>query len=232
METICSKTKKGETSMNKINGYTEEEAKNLVEFIKQGKQKGKTLTYLFETYGVEHGRAKGSVRNYYYTLMKNEKGDERIVRLLDGSCLSVEKIKEFTIQKNYHYSSAYEFLSVAKCCANIVDKEIDILMPSKNEEIVNEVLGGVKKGTGRKKLRLISSFGKLGFFDLDSCYADIERTINLVGIYGSEYKVINEIFETYNNRKLFLVFNTYFSYISSAFSVPTISSKLINFKEL
>jgi hypothetical protein len=96
METICSKTKKGETSMNKINGYTEEEAKNLVEFIKQGKQKGKTLTYLFETYGVEHGRAKGSVRNYYYTLMKNEKGDERIVRLLDGSCLSVEKIKEFT----------------------------------------------------------------------------------------------------------------------------------------
>jgi hypothetical protein len=82
--------------MNKINGYTEEEAKNLVEFIKEGKQKGKTLTYLFETYGLQHGRAKGSVRNYYYTLMKNEKSDERIVRLLDGSCLSVEKIKEFT----------------------------------------------------------------------------------------------------------------------------------------
>ena len=82
--------------MNKINGYTEEEAKNLVEYIKEGKQKGKTLTYLFETYGVNHGRAKGSVRNYYYTLMKNEKRDERIVQLLDGSCLSVEKIKEFT----------------------------------------------------------------------------------------------------------------------------------------
>ena len=82
--------------MNKINGYTEEEAKNLVEFIKDGKQKGKTLTYLFETYGLEHGRAKGSVRNYYYALMKNEKGDERIVQLLDGSQLSVEKIREFT----------------------------------------------------------------------------------------------------------------------------------------
>ena len=82
--------------MNKINGYTEEEAKSLVEFIKEGKQKGKTLTYLFETYGLQKGRAKGSVRNYYYTLMKNEKGDERIVKLLDGSELSVEKIKEFT----------------------------------------------------------------------------------------------------------------------------------------
>ncbi|MBR2376089.1 MAG: hypothetical protein IKA88_07360 [Clostridia bacterium] len=82
--------------MNKINGYTEEEAKTLVDFIKEGKQKGKTLTYLFELYGMRHGRAKGSVRNYYYTLMKNEKGDERIVRLLDGASLSVEKIREFT----------------------------------------------------------------------------------------------------------------------------------------
>lgn len=82
--------------MNKINGYTEEEAKNLVEYIKEGKRKGKTLTYLFATYGLEHGRAKGSVRNYYYALMKNEKGDERIVKLLDGSSLSVEKIKEFS----------------------------------------------------------------------------------------------------------------------------------------
>ncbi len=82
--------------MNKINGYTEEEAKSLVEFIKEGKSKGKTLTYLFETYGAARGRAKGSVRNYYYALMKNEKKDERIVKLLDGSKLSVEKIREFT----------------------------------------------------------------------------------------------------------------------------------------
>ncbi len=82
--------------MNKINGYTEEEAKNLVDFIKEGKQKGKTLTYLFETYGLQNGRAKGSVRNYYYALMKNEKGDERIVKLLNGTELSVEKIREFT----------------------------------------------------------------------------------------------------------------------------------------
>ena len=67
-----------------------------MEFIKDGKRKGKTLTYLFETYGLENGRARGSVRNYYYALMKNEKGDERIVKLLDGSCLSVEKIQEFT----------------------------------------------------------------------------------------------------------------------------------------
>lgn len=82
--------------MNKINGYTEEEAKNLVEYIWSGKQAGKTLTYLFEAYGAQHGRAKGSVRNYYYALMKNSKEDERVVRLLDGKQLSVEQIREFT----------------------------------------------------------------------------------------------------------------------------------------
>ena len=82
--------------MNKINGYTEEEAKSLVEYIWAGKQAGKTLTYLFETYGAEHGRAKGSVRNYYYALMKSQKKDERVVKLLDGKQLSVEQISEFT----------------------------------------------------------------------------------------------------------------------------------------
>lgn len=82
--------------MQKINGYTEEEAKTLVKYVADGKKKGKTLTYLFESYGLQYGRAKGSVRNYYYALMKNEKGDERIVRLLDGTSLSVEKIREFT----------------------------------------------------------------------------------------------------------------------------------------
>jgi hypothetical protein len=51
---------------------------------------------LFASYGLERGRAKGSVRNYYYALMKNEKKDERIVKLLDGTNLSVEKIREFT----------------------------------------------------------------------------------------------------------------------------------------
>ncbi len=82
--------------MYKINGYTESEAKDLVEFIKEGKEKGKTLTYLFAAYGMQHGRAKGSVRNYYYALMKNENADERIVRLLDGSHLTVEKLRSFT----------------------------------------------------------------------------------------------------------------------------------------
>ena len=37
--------------MNKINGYTEEEATGLIEYIYSGKNARKTLSYLFETYG-------------------------------------------------------------------------------------------------------------------------------------------------------------------------------------
>ena len=82
--------------MQKINGYTEEEARELIEFVEKGRQDGKTLTALFESFGRRHGRARGSVRNYYYALMKNEGGDQRIVRMLDGKSLSVGKIRAFT----------------------------------------------------------------------------------------------------------------------------------------
>ena len=82
--------------MTKINGYTEEEAKRLVRFVEEGKSKGKTLTALFAEYGAKNGRARGSVRNYYYALMKNEREDDRIVKLLDGTSLTVGKIRAFT----------------------------------------------------------------------------------------------------------------------------------------
>ena len=82
--------------MQKINGYTEEEAKELIDFVEEGKRRGKTLTALFAAFGERHGRARGSVRNYYYTLMKNERADERIVKLLDGKTLSVGTIRAFS----------------------------------------------------------------------------------------------------------------------------------------
>ena len=81
--------------MNKINGYTEEEATGLIEYIYSGKNAGKTLSYLFETYGKAHNRAKGSVRNYYYTFLK-QRGDERVRRILEGKNLTANEIKPFT----------------------------------------------------------------------------------------------------------------------------------------
>ena len=81
--------------MNKINGYTEEEANDLIEYIFAGKNEGKTLSYLFETYGKEHSRAKGSVRNYYYAFLK-KKDDENVQKILAGKELSAGEIRPFT----------------------------------------------------------------------------------------------------------------------------------------
>lgn len=80
---------------DKINGYTKEEAKQLIDYISAGKKEGKALSYLFASFGQQHGRAKGSVRNYYYSLLK-QRDDERVVKLLDGTNLSVEKIRAFS----------------------------------------------------------------------------------------------------------------------------------------
>lgn len=81
--------------MNKINGYSAEEAKNLVEFIAEGKRAGRPLSGMFAQYAEKTGRAKGSVRNYYYSLLRCT-GDERVKKLLGGTYLKAEKIVPFT----------------------------------------------------------------------------------------------------------------------------------------
>ena len=81
--------------MNKINGYTKEEAGSLVKYVCEGKIKGKTLTRIFEEYASHTGRAKGSVRNYYYALLKRS-DDEEVKKLLDGTELKAESITPFS----------------------------------------------------------------------------------------------------------------------------------------
>ena len=81
--------------MNKINGYTAEEAGSLVRYVCEGKLKGKTLTRIFEEYAGRTGRAKGSVRNYYYALLKRT-DDEQVKKLLAGTDLKAEAVRPFT----------------------------------------------------------------------------------------------------------------------------------------
>ena len=81
--------------MNKINGYTEEEARSLVEYVCTQKKAGSTLSGIFESYAKKTGRAKGSVRNYYYALLRTS-GDKRVKDLLSGTGLKAEKIVQFS----------------------------------------------------------------------------------------------------------------------------------------
>jgi hypothetical protein len=81
--------------MGKINGYTKDEAESFVKYICEGKGQGKTLSRLFDDYAKSSGRAKGSVRNYYYTLLKST-GNGEVRELLDGTNLKAEDVRPFT----------------------------------------------------------------------------------------------------------------------------------------
>lgn len=81
--------------MNKINGYTEDEAKNLVRYICEGRSAGMTLSGMFDGYAKKTGRAKGSVRNYYYALLRSS-GDDRVKKLLRGTNLKAGRIEAFS----------------------------------------------------------------------------------------------------------------------------------------
>lgn len=81
--------------MNKINGYTEEEARGLVKYVCDERKTGATLSGIFASYAKKTGRAKGSVRNYYYALLRSS-GDSRVKEMLDGTGLKAEKIVQFS----------------------------------------------------------------------------------------------------------------------------------------
>ena len=81
--------------MEKINGYTKEEAQSLVKYICEGRGQGKTLTRIFDEYAKNTGRARGSVRNYYYALLKSTDNEE-VKNMLSGTDLKAEDIRPFT----------------------------------------------------------------------------------------------------------------------------------------
>ena len=81
--------------MAKINGYSREEAESFVRYIWMGKGQGKTLSRIFEEYAADTGRAKGSVRNYYYALLKSTDNDE-VREILKGTSLRAEDVRPFT----------------------------------------------------------------------------------------------------------------------------------------
>lgn len=81
--------------MEKINGYTKDEAQSLVKYVCEGKGQGKTLTRIFEEYAKNSGRAKGSVRNYYYALLKSTDNEE-VRKILQDTQLKAEESRPFT----------------------------------------------------------------------------------------------------------------------------------------
>ena len=123
--------------MNKINGYTEEEAKSLVQYVCDGRNSGKTLSGIFEEYANKTGRAKGSVRNYYYALLRTS-GDDRVKNLLNGTGLKAEKILQFSEEETDEMLKAIltqksKGISVRKAVLNLSGGDDKLMLRYQNK---------------------------------------------------------------------------------------------------
>ncbi len=123
--------------MTKINGYTEEEARSLVQYISDGRNAGKTLSGMFEAYAKKTGRAKGSVRNYYYALLRSS-GDDRVKKLLRGTGLKAEKITQFSEEETDEMLKAIitqksKGVSVRKAVLNLAGGDDKLMLRYQNK---------------------------------------------------------------------------------------------------
>ena len=130
--------------MNKINGYTEDEAKRLVEYVCEGRKDGKTLSGLFASYAQKTGRAKGSVRNYYYALLRST-GDERVRNMLSGKDLKAEKIIPFSEEETDKIlkeilMQTSKGISVRRAVLNLSDGDDKLMLRYQNKyrNVVNK----------------------------------------------------------------------------------------------
>lgn len=121
----------------KINGYTKEEAQNFIKFICYGKENGKTLSCLFGEYANATNRARGSVRNYYYNLLKSS-DDAEVQKLLEGKNLKAGEIKAFTPQETDEILSAIlrqkcKGVSVRRAVCNLADGDKKLMLRYQNK---------------------------------------------------------------------------------------------------
>ncbi|MGN1103635.1 MAG: hypothetical protein ACI4QI_02045 [Candidatus Coproplasma sp.] len=123
--------------MEKINGYTKEEAESLVKFVCEGKVQGKTLTRIFSEYAQKAGRAKGSVRNYYYALLKSSDNKE-VRELLQGTDLKAEESRPFTDEETDKIlrailSAKSKGISVRKAVLNLSGGDDKLMLRYQNK---------------------------------------------------------------------------------------------------
>ena len=63
-----------------MKGYKDSQTQDLITLALEGQEKGVSLSKVFEDYSKKCGKAKGSVRNYYYFLIKEAKQNDELLQ--------------------------------------------------------------------------------------------------------------------------------------------------------
>ena len=84
-----------------MKGYSEKETKDLLAAVGEAVRAGQCLTKVFEDFAAKTGRAKGSVRNYYYKFVKTVGADEKLIEKYPIA-------REMTVGKNVAFTKEEE----------------------------------------------------------------------------------------------------------------------------
>ncbi len=84
-----------------MKGYRESQTKDLISLALEGQEKGVSLSKVFEDYSKKCGKAKGSVRNYYYFLVKEAKENDELLQ-------KYPELGKLTSVKNVSFSKKEE----------------------------------------------------------------------------------------------------------------------------
>ena len=84
-----------------MKGYTENQTKELITQAYEGQEKGISLSKVFENFAQKYGKARGSVRNYYYFLVKQAKEDSSLTQ-------KYPELKKLTSSKNISFTKLEE----------------------------------------------------------------------------------------------------------------------------
>ena len=81
--------------MQVIKGFAEEEVLELCSMVNEAKERGEKLSTVFSEFAKKRGRAKGSVRNFYYDFLKLCKTNPVLCEKYFTTLPKVNKIKSF-----------------------------------------------------------------------------------------------------------------------------------------
>lgn len=92
-----------------MKGFTKQETELLLSEVLNAPKNGKNLSTVFQEVADKSGRAKGSVRNYYYNIIKNEDKKREFEKSLNGvSNLKSVKAKAFSKEDEEYLLSSIE----------------------------------------------------------------------------------------------------------------------------
>ena len=84
-----------------MKGYNDYETARLIKMAAEAEKTGESLTTVFGRFALETGRARGSVRNYYYQLLKKALSDESVKE-------KFPLLKDISVSKNVSFTDREE----------------------------------------------------------------------------------------------------------------------------